>query len=54
MDFRASSLPYRFAGLYGPWKFTGSEDAGPAGSPSTLQDHFRNLRQVFQFLIFSR
>jgi hypothetical protein len=29
MDFRASSSPYRFAGLKGPWKFTGSEDAGP-------------------------
>ena len=28
MDFRASSSPYRFAGLKGPWKFTGSEDAG--------------------------
>jgi hypothetical protein len=23
------------------------------GSPSTLQDHLRNLRQVVQFLIFS-
>jgi hypothetical protein len=22
-------LPYRFAGLKGPWKFTGLEDAGP-------------------------
>jgi hypothetical protein len=29
MDFRSSSLPYRFAGLRGPWKFTGLEDAGP-------------------------
>jgi hypothetical protein len=28
MDFRASSSPYRFAGLKGPWKFTGFEDAG--------------------------
>jgi hypothetical protein len=28
MDFRASSSPYRFAGLKGPWKFTGSEDVG--------------------------
>src|SRR5580658_9086374 len=28
MDFRASPSPYRFAGLKGPWKFTGSEDAG--------------------------
>jgi hypothetical protein len=28
MDFRASSSPYRFAGLKGPWKFTGLEDAG--------------------------
>jgi hypothetical protein len=28
MDFRASSLPYRFHDLKGPWKFTGLEDAG--------------------------
>ncbi len=28
MDFRASSLPYRFDGLKGPRKFTGLEDAG--------------------------
>src|ERR1700682_5940290 len=28
MDFRASSLPNRFVGLRGPWKFTGLEDAG--------------------------
>jgi hypothetical protein len=54
MDFRASSSPYRFAGLKGPRKFTGSEDAVLTGSPSTLQDHLRNLWQVLQFLIFSR
>jgi hypothetical protein len=28
MDFRASSLPYRFHDLKGPWKFTGLKDAG--------------------------
>ena len=44
MDFRASSSPYRFAGLKGPWKFTGSRKTPVlTGSPSTLQDHLRNL-----------
>jgi hypothetical protein len=43
MDFRASSSPYRFAGLKEPWKFTGSEDAAPleqaARARILLADH---------------
>ena len=45
MNFRVSSSPFRFDGRKGPWKVTGLEDAGPTGSPSTLQNRLRNRRQ---------
>jgi hypothetical protein len=54
MDFRASSSPYRFSG---PSKGLGNSQVWKTpvltGSPSTLRDHLRNLRQVIKFF-FSR